>query len=400
MVTGAFHLPALTEAADVNAAARQEYANGLAYMRRDTGADSAIAAMQKAIAADPDSPLTHAGLAEAWWWKYSLTKEKKYLDLLKECVRQAERRNPDLAPVQRIAGLLMVISGFYELAETRYRRAIELDPSNSDGHRRLAFAHLNNHQLDLALAEYRRAIELDPAYYRNYQELGHYYNQRSDYRQAITHFQRAVALAPDQPAVHFALATAYSDSGQFKDAEAELHSSLLLGETPEALHTLGLVLIYEGRDQEAATYIKRALDRWPGKYVWWKNLGVAYRRLGLIGQSEQASRRALDLAEAELRQNPRSSILRASIAYLAARLGDRARAESELAQALHSAAEDSDTGWMAINTFEALGMRDETLNLLRSLSYAVISDASRFPDLADLARDPRFQEILNLKRDR
>ena len=175
---------------------------------------------------------------------------------------------------------------------------------------------------------------------------------------------------------------------------------LLLGETPEALHTLGLVLIYEGKDQEAVTYIKRALDRWPGKYVWWKNLGVAYRRLGLIGESEQASRRGLALAEAELRQNPRSSILRASIAYLAARLGDRARAESEIAQALHSAANDSDTGWMAINTFEALGRRDDTLNLLKSLSYAVIADASRFPDLADLARDPRFLEILNLKRDR
>ena len=123
----------------------------------------------------------------------------------------------------------MVIGGFYELAETKYRRAIELDPANSDGHRRLAFAHLNNHQLDLALTEYQRAIELDPAYYRNYQELGHYYNQRSDYQQAIAHFQKAVALAPDQPAVHFALATAYSDSGRFTDAERELHGSLASG---------------------------------------------------------------------------------------------------------------------------------------------------------------------------
>jgi hypothetical protein len=106
------------------------------------------------------------------------------------------------------------------------------------------------------------------------------------------------------------------------------------------------------------------------------------------------------LAEAELIRNPRSSILRASVAYLAARLGDTPRAESELAQALHSGANDSDTGWVAINTFEALGRRDDTLDLLKSLSYAVIADASRFPDLADLARDPRFIERLNLKRDR
>ena len=104
MVTGTFHLPAPADALVVNVAARQDYTDGLAYLRRETGADAGVAAMQKAVAADPDSPLTHAGLAEAWWWKYTLTKEQKYLDLLKECVRQAERRNPDLPPVHRISG--------------------------------------------------------------------------------------------------------------------------------------------------------------------------------------------------------------------------------------------------------------------------------------------------------
>jgi tetratricopeptide (TPR) repeat protein len=275
-----------------------------------------------------------------------------------------------------------------------------LDPDNSDTHRRIGAVYANNNQLDQALIEYRRAIELDPTYHRNYQALGAYYVQRSDYRQAVKNYAKAVDLAPDQPTVHFALATAYLDLGQFRDAERELNSSLILGETPQALHTLGLTLLYQGRDQDAVTYMKRALDGWPQKYLWWLNLGIAYRRLGLLGESERANRQGLALAEAELIQNPRSSILRSSIAYLCARLGDRRRAESEVAQALHSAAEDSDTAWMAINTFEALGRRNETLDLLKKSSREVIEDAGRFPDLADLARDPRFLGISNLKRDR
>jgi tetratricopeptide (TPR) repeat protein len=400
MVTGALHLPALNEVAAVNAAASQEYRSGITLMRRETGTDAAIVSMQKAVAADPDSPLTHAGLAEAWWWKYVLTKEQKYLTLSKESAKQAERRNPDLGPVHSIAGLLLANAGLYEQATNEYRRSIELDPDNSDGHRRLGSAYENNNQLDQALVEYRRAIELDPRYYRNYTAIGNYYNQRSDYSEAVKHFEKAVELAPDQPAAHFALATAYLDSGQFTDAERELQRSLLLGETPQALHTLGVVLMYRGKDQDAVTYIKQALDRWPQKYLWWLNLGVAYRRLGLPGESERANRRGLALAESELIQNPRSSVLRASIAYLCARLGDKRRAELEVAQALHSAADDSDTSWMAINTFEALGRRDDALGLLKTAPYAVTADTSRFPDLADLARDPRFLEIWNLKRDR
>ena len=107
MVTGAFHLPALNEVAAVNSAASQEYRSGLTLMRHETGTDAAIVSMQKAVAADPDSPLTHAGLAEAWWWKYVLTKEQKYLTLSKESAKQAERRNPDLGPVHSIAGILL-----------------------------------------------------------------------------------------------------------------------------------------------------------------------------------------------------------------------------------------------------------------------------------------------------
>jgi tetratricopeptide (TPR) repeat protein len=160
------------------------------------------------------------------------------------------------------------------------------------------------------------------------------------------------------------------------------------------------VLMYQGKDQDAVTHIKRALDRWPQNHLWWLNLGIAYRRLGMTRESELANRGGLELAEAELIQNPRSSILRASIAYFCARLGDKRRADSEVAQALHSAPDDSDTGWMAINTFEALGRRNDALGLLKASSSSVIADVSRFPDLADLARDARFLQIWDLKRDR
>jgi Flp pilus assembly protein TadD len=394
MVTGAFRLPALTAMADVRAAAQQEYKNGLVYVRYDTRADSALAAMQKAVTADPDSPLTHAGLAEACLLKYSVTKDRKYMDLADQSLREAQRRNGDLAPVHKVAGILLANKGFYEQAAYEQLRSIELSPASSDPHRRLGQAYGAVGQHEQALAELRRAVELDPDYHRNYGSLGHYYEQRADYKQAVYYFTKAVELAPKEPATHFALAAVYMDWGRFSDAERQLREALVLGETSTVLSTLGMVLMYQGRDQEALVYIQRAAQIVPEDYVSWMMLGIAYRRLNLIRDSERANQAGLALAEAAMKANPHKTHARACTAYLYARLGDRRRADTEIAQALQAAPNDVDTRFIAVSTLEAIGRREETIALLESSPPALVADVSRFPDLADLAKDPRFIRIM------
>ena len=61
---------------------------------------------------------------------------------------------------------------------------------------------------------------------------------------------------------------------------------------------------------------------------------------------------------------------------------------------------DKQIEWMAMLTYEALGQRDDSIKLLEAASYAVLADVSRFPDLADLARDSRFLSRPGLNRDK
>ena len=394
MVTGTLRLPPLAVAAIVNAAARQDYLKGLFFVRRDTGVDTALAFLERAVASDPDSPLTHAGLAEAQWFKYFLTKDQSWLDRATESAREAELRNPDLALVHRIAGKLNENAGRYEQAEAEYRRAIELEPNNSDAYRRLGQVQQHSNQLDEALASYRRAVEVEPEYYRNYQDLGTFYNQRATYEEASKQFQKMVELAPDEPNAHFALGVAYLNLGRYPEAESALRFAIRLGETPTALHTLGHVLMYEGRDQEAIPYITRALGRGPERYLWWMNLGIAYRRVGLEAESERANRRGLELAEKEMSRDPRDGKIRSRLAYLCASIGDRRRAESEIAQALQLSPNDADARWMAAVTYETLGQRDSTLAVLSASPDGVLADLSRWPEVADLRKDPRFSQLL------
>ena len=82
------------------------------------------------------------------------------------------------------------------------------------------------------------------------------------------------------------------------------------------------------------------------------------------------------------------------LAYLSASFGDRRRAESEVAQALQLSPADADTRFIAAITYEALGQRDRTLDLLASFTPELLADLNRWPDVADLRKDARFQQLL------
>jgi tetratricopeptide (TPR) repeat protein len=392
VIAGALHLP-LIGVATVNAAARADYLAGLAAVRRDSGVDAALRFFERAVTVDPDSPLTYAGLAEAQLLKYVLTNDKRWLNRTAESVRQAEDRNPDLPQVHVVAGLLKANAGWYEQATAEYLRAIELEPSNGDAYRRLGEAYRKNNQPGEALASFRKAIEVDPQQYRNFQNLGSFYYQRANYEEAVKYFRSAVALAPNEPSVHFSIGAAELDLGHLEAAENELRTSIRLREDPRALHTLGHVLMYQQRDRQAIPFIERALSLGPERYLWWINLGTAYRRAGRTSDSRSAYGRGLDLAEAEMNKNPRNGLVRAGLAYLCTQLGDHRRAESEITQALQQSP-DADTLWMAAITYEALGRRNDTLSVLAASPSGVRADVSRWPDVADLHKDSRFLELL------
>jgi serine/threonine-protein kinase len=398
VVTATFRLPLLANPATVNGAALQDYMKGMAAVRYDSRVDEALADFQRAVAADVDSPLTHAGLAEAQWFKYSGTREQIWLQHSTESERQAEKRNPDLAPVHRVLALLLFTSGRYNDAVAHYQRAIELEPGNSDGYRRLAMAYEANNQISQALAEYHRAAELEPQYYRNEQGLGNSYLARSHYAAAIHHYTDAVRLAPGEPQLHYGLGAAYLDSGEYAKAESEFRTAIASSPQEAPLNALGVTLMYEREERQAIPYLLQALKLAPERYLLWMNLGICYRRTGLPAESENANKRGIEAAELGLSGNPRDALAHSVLAYLSARTGDRFRARSEVVVALELAPNDTHMLSVAAETYEALNDRDATIQLLSDVPSGVLADLGRLPDLADLQKDVRFQQLLTSKQ--
>jgi tetratricopeptide (TPR) repeat protein len=272
--------------------------------------------------------------------------------------------------------------------------AIELDPNNGDTWRRLGRAYELKNQPDQALAAYRRTVAVDPGMYRNYQALRALYNRMTRYREAATYFAKTVQVEPDEPAAHYALGGAYVNSGRFAEGEQELRTAIRMQETTSALNWLGLALMHQSKESEAIQYFWRALQLNPDRYLSWMDLGICYRRLHRKTEAEQANRRGLQAAEAELAKNARSGYIRSFLAYLSASLGDSHRAESEIAQALQLSPNNIDVRWMAVLTYEALGRRNDALALLTTSSAEFVADIGRWPDLADLHQDARFIQLL------
>jgi len=394
IATWGLHLPAAAQP-PMRSEALADYREGLAHLRNvNAEVDAARAAMEKAVAADPDSAVAHAGLAEAQWFTYFQTHEQTWLDRALESARQAGLRHPDLAPVHRIAGWLRFNTGRYEQAEAELRRAIEVEPDNDNGHRRLARVFEKNDQLDEALSEYKRAVELGPSNYANYQDLGALYFKRGRFTDSLPYSLKAVELGPQEAGTHFALASDYLNLGRFVEAEKELRVSIGLKETAPSVHSLGLVLMFEGRDKDAVPYFQRALELGPDRYLSWMYLGIVWRRLGNRGEAARANRRGLDLAESAVARDPRSGYTRSFLAYLCSQLGSRERAGSEIAQALQLSPRDADVGDMALWTYEALGRRTDALKLAATLSPEQLAWLNQWPDLADLRRDPQFTQLL------
>ena len=397
IVTGALHLTPLAMAVPVSAAAAADFSSGVVLARRDDRLNAALPYLERAVAADPNSPLTHARLAEILLLKYRLTPDSALLDRARSSLKNAEKRNSDLALVWLVSGILAEYTKKYVTAETNLQRARELEPRNADVWRHLGSVYESSNRLSEAEMAYQKAIELEPRYFKNYQELCSFYGDHGNYDQAVRQCRQAIALAQDMAAVHYTLTRVYLLWGRYPDAERESLMTLKLDPmSPRALSAHAIALFDQRQYRKAIPFFERRAEIDPEKDLSYVNLGTGYRLANQPENARRAYQKGADLARAQLSSNLNDGLVRSHLAFLYARLNDRRQAEYEAGQALQLAGGSVDAAFFVVMTYEALNERQRALDLvskappelLRRLKY----DAQ--PDLAGLHRDTRFQQLI------
>jgi Flp pilus assembly protein TadD len=349
---------------------------------------------QAALKVDGGSPEIHSGLAEAFYKKFTATKDARWLKEASAFARRAESLQPDSPPVLLVLGSIEQDEGRPERAIELFRRAAELEPNSAEAWRRTGIAFQRIGHDAEATGALRKAIQLAPGYYAPHLSLGFVYFRMGRNSEAVDEFRVVTQLAPELAEGYSSMGGALLVTEKETEAEQALRQSLKLRESRPALNNLSVLLRYQRRDREAVEVLERALRVGADDSMIRLNLANALRRTGRLNEARENFQKASGLARAALLRDPRDAVARARLAYSMVHLGAPAFAADEALQAARLTPSDYSVLFWSVMTLESLGRRQDAFPLLANASYERLRDLRRQPDLADFSRDPRFLNLL------
>src|SRR5262249_53703760 len=164
---------------------------------RPDNLDNAVAALRRSLEADPKFALAHAGLGQAYVYKYAISHQQESVEEARNACARATELDGSSPDGDICLGMLFNATGEYELAAQHLERAVKLDNGRDESYRPLAMAYEGLHRLDDAESALKRAIFLRPQYWAGYKWLGRFQAAHGRYDQAVEQFKRVVQLAPD-----------------------------------------------------------------------------------------------------------------------------------------------------------------------------------------------------------
>ncbi len=165
-------------------------------------------------------------------------------------------------------------------------------------------AFLRGNQPDPAIAEYRKALNLNPRNSQAHLKLGFLlYNVKQDHEEGFTHLQTALRLDPNNPLVHHDLGMALLHQRRF-DLAAR-HIGIALAAMPAGLDhqydagrmhlALGQALLYGGDGPAAVPHLRRAVELSPATALAPYTLALALAQQGHIDDSVVSYDKAIAL---------------------------------------------------------------------------------------------------------
>jgi len=127
---------------------------------------------------------------------------------------------------------------------------------------------------------------------REHLEIGRQFLLDGNYNEAISELSLAVSLDPKLGEAHSLLGVAYDKKGFAERAKDSFERAVKIDEDADTLNNLGFSFYQSGNYRAAVDRLKRAAKLAPTDERILNNLGLAYCRLGKIGEAYKAFARA------------------------------------------------------------------------------------------------------------
>lgn len=358
--------------------------------------DAAIVLFEEAIEEDPSYALAHAGLAEAYWRKYELTRDTQWTEVAHSYANKAINLNSNLPEVRITLALINNGMGRYEetldlLANLENEDGLSFDALIQKGK---AYEGLGN--MDAAENSYQMAIDQKKNFWGGFHNLGVFYYRNSQYQKAINAFLKVTELTPNNTRGYNNLGGIYGNIGQTEKAIESFKKSLSIDTTYRVLTNLGTLHLSENNYSDAIQYYSEAVKRRDTDYRVWGSLGYAYHYSDKNHTKVlETMKRAIDLAEQELKVNPNSTELLEDLAGYYLTLGNTDQTRILLQQLTLNDELTAQNQAIIGHLYERLGNRESALQwferaLQNGYPYSAISSLE---EIESLLQDPRMDKF-------
>ena len=182
----------------------------------------------------------------------------------------------------------------YHEATESFDNYVQSHPNNAFGLYMLGLSAWKSGDLTRAQDAFERSRTLDSTNVKTLLNLGRVLLDEGKPTDARERIDAAVQLDSGSAEVYRMMARVQSALGQRDSAEASYRVALSIDPTDSwSMNDLGLLLIDQGRYEEALPPLARAVELRPGAPAFANNLGVALERTGHAGAAAEAYRAAL-----------------------------------------------------------------------------------------------------------
>jgi serine/threonine protein kinase/Tfp pilus assembly protein PilF len=272
-------------------------------------------ALEQALITDPNYPLAHARLAEAW-------AELDYTDKAKDEGLLVTRLVPDRSALPKLDALYLeainaTLSRDFPAAIKSYGEIANINNTDAKAFVDLGRAFEKNGEIDKAIENYLKATNLDSQYATAYLRAGVCYSRKGSVPSAISSFEKAEVLFNALQNIEGVVEVfrqrgiLFRNTGRLDDATAQFQKTLdtarATGNESQEISAL-LELSYNAYTQgsigEAQIYARQAVDFAQQKHL--ENLatgglidlGNSYVGRGEYSEAEKYFKQALDFARA------------------------------------------------------------------------------------------------------
>jgi len=277
---------------------------------------------KEAIALDPNYAPAYAGLADYFWATDELPPSLA-MPSARENVLKALALDDSLADAHKTLAIIKFYGDWdWAAAEKEFKRALELNPSYSEGHRMYSVYLSALGREEEAFGEIQTAQGLDPLSLTTSLTGGWISYYARQYDRALQQCRGVLELDPNWSGAHECLGDVYTAKGNFPQAiEEGLYAAKGSGHDPVRLAGLGRSYALAGRKSDARKILAELNNASKTEYIapyffaivegalGEKDRAFDWLEKGLIGRDPYLTRLRVDVAMDPVRSDARFKIL-------------------------------------------------------------------------------------------